>query len=116
MTNYPQEYEHMQHLVGKLMREAPAAMAGFLQLHKASQGDGALSRKTKELMALAVSITGHCDSCISYHVHDAIKAGANRQELLETIGVAVMMGGGPALMYGCDALEAIDQFEQAAPT
>jgi alkylhydroperoxidase/carboxymuconolactone decarboxylase family protein YurZ len=56
-------------------------------------------------------VAGHCDGCIAYHVHDALKAGASRKELLETIGVAIMMGGGPALMYGCAALEALDQFE-----
>jgi AhpD family alkylhydroperoxidase len=113
MADYPEQYDRMQKLVARLMRESSAPMAGFLQLHRASQQDGALSRKTKELMALAISISGHCDSCISYHVHDAIKAGASREELLETISVAIMMGGGPALMYGCDALEAIDQFMAA---
>ena len=111
MTNYPEQYEHLQKLVAKLMMEAPGTLGGFRHLHKESQAEGALPTKTKELMALAISIAGHCDSCIAYHVHDALKAGANRKEILETIGVAIMMGGGPALMYGCDALEALDQFE-----
>ncbi len=54
-----------------------------------------------------------CDGCIAYHVHDAVDAGASRQELIETIGVAVMMGGGPSVVYGCEALQAIDQLQPA---
>ena len=111
MNNYPEQFDHLQRLVAKLMMEAPGTLAGFRHLHKESQAEGALSTKTKELMALAISIAGHCDSCIAYHVHDSLKAGASRKEILETIGVAIMMGGGPALMYGCDALEALNQFE-----
>ena len=56
----------------------------------------------------------HCEDCIAYHVHDAVAAGANRKEIAETIGVAVMMGGGPAAVYGAQALEATDQFATAA--
>lgn len=111
MTDYPEQYQHLQKLVGKLMIEAPGTLGAFRHVHKESQAEGALSTKTKELIALAISIAGHCDSCIAYHVHDALKAGSSRKEILETISVAIMMGGGPALMYGCDALEALDQFE-----
>jgi alkylhydroperoxidase/carboxymuconolactone decarboxylase family protein YurZ len=42
------------------------------------------------------------------------RAGASREEIVEVIGVAVMMGGGPSVVYGCQALEAVDQFEGAA--
>ena len=111
MKNYPEQFDHLQRLVAKLMLEAPGAIAHFSRLHKETQAEAALSTKTKELMALAIAIAGHCESCIAYHVHDALKAGAARKEILETIGVAIMMGGGPALMYGCDAFEALDQFE-----
>lgn len=69
-----------------------------------------LAAGTKELIALAISIAVHCDGCIAYHVHDALAAGASRQEVAETIGVAVMMGGGPAVIYGAQALEAVGQF------
>ena len=67
----------------------------------------------KELIALAISIAIRCEDCIAYHVHDALHAGATHQEVLETIGVAVMMGGGPASMYGCRAYEALQQFENS---
>jgi AhpD family alkylhydroperoxidase len=86
-------------------------MAGFNQLHKRAMADGVLSAKTKELIALAIAITVRCDGCLAYHVHDALYAGATRQEIVETIGVAVVMGGGPSAIYGSEALEALEQFD-----
>jgi len=61
--------------------------------------------------ALGIGIAARCDGCIAYHVHDALRAGATRKEIVETIGVAIMMGGGPATMYGAQAFEALEQFE-----
>ena len=66
-------------------------------------------------MALAIGIAVHCEGCVTYHVHDAVKAGATAQEVAETIGVAVMMGGGPAVVYGTEALEALAQFQATSP-
>ena len=111
--DYPKNLERLQQAMGDLGKEIPATMGGFGQMHKAAAGDGVLSTKTKELIALAIAITVRCDGCISFHVHDALKAGATRQEIVETIGVAVLMGGGPAVVYGCEALEAVGQFEKS---
>jgi AhpD family alkylhydroperoxidase len=88
-------------------------MKAFMRLHGATVKDGVLSGKTKELIALAIGINVRCDGCIAYHVHDAVAAGASREEVIETIGVAIMMGGGPSVIYGAEALEALDQFEPA---
>jgi AhpD family alkylhydroperoxidase len=110
-TNYPQRRQELQGLFGKLAKELPGPISGFARLHKDAVVQGALPGKVKELMALAIAIAVHCDDCIAYHVHDALRAGATRQEILEAIGVAVMMGGGPASMSGCSAYEALGQFE-----
>ncbi len=109
-TNYVEYHKHLEERVGQLGRELPGPMSGFARLHKKSLEEGALGARVKELMALAVSIAVRCEGCIAYHVHDAVSAGATRQELLETIGVAIMMGGGPALMYAAHAEDAIEQF------
>jgi len=109
--NYPQRRQELQGLFGKLGKELPGPLSDFSRLHKDALAQGALSAKVKEMMALAIAIATHCDDCIAYHVHDALRAGATRQEILETIGVAVLMGGGPASMYGCSAYEALGQFE-----
>ncbi|TCP61936.1 AhpD family alkylhydroperoxidase [Rhodovulum bhavnagarense] len=89
----------------------PAASQGFFGLHHATLADGALSTKQKELMALAIGISKQCLDCIAFHTKAAIEAGATRAEIAETVSVCVMMGGGPALMYGTKALEAFDQFK-----
>lgn len=113
-TDYGAYHRHLEERLGQLGQELPGPLTGFARLHKKSVEDGALSRKTKELMALAISVAVRCEGCIAYHTHDAIAAGASRQELLETIGVAIMMGGGPAAMYAAHALDAIEQFMPAA--
>ena len=108
-TNYVETYDQIQNQLARLGSEIPGPMSGFSRLHKKSVESGALDTKTKELMALAIGIAVRCEGCIAYHTHDAIQAGATRPELLETIGVALMMGGGPASIYGTYAMEAIDQ-------
>ncbi len=109
-TDYIEEYQHLEARLAQLGQELPGPMSGFARLHRKAVEDGALSAKVKEMMALAISIAVGCDGCIAYHVHDAVKAGATRQELLETIGVALLMGGGPGSIYAAHALDAIDQF------
>lgn len=110
MVDYPTYYEHLQQRLAQLGSELPGPMSGFARLHRKSVEDGALGARIKELMALAIGIAVRCDGCIAYHVHDAVQAGATRPELLETIGVAVMMGGGPAAIYAAHALDAVEQF------
>ncbi len=109
-TDYLGYHQHLEERLAQLGRELPGPMTGFARLHKKAVEDGALDAKTKELMALAISIAVRCDGCIAYHAHDAIKAGATRAELLETIGVAIFMAGGPGSIYAAHAMDAIDQF------
>jgi len=108
---YPEYRTHLNELLLKLGKELPGPLSGFGQLHRHAVADGALSTKQKELIALGIGIAARCDGCIAYHVHDALRAGATRKEIVETIGVAIMMGGGPAAMYGAQAFEALEQFE-----
>jgi len=108
---YPEYYERLNVLMQRLGEAAPGAMGGFAEMHQGAVGDGALSAKTKELIALGIAVTVRCDGCIAYHVHDALEAGASREEIAETIGVAVLMGGGPSVVYGAEALDAVEQFE-----
>lgn len=114
MREYPKHRAELQQLALKLSKELPGAMSGFASLHKAAFADGVLSRKSKELIALGIAIAACCDGCIAYHVHDSIKAGATHEEIIEAIGVAILMGGGPAMVYGCEALAALEQFEASS--
>ncbi|MBD3169109.1 MAG: carboxymuconolactone decarboxylase family protein [candidate division Zixibacteria bacterium] len=112
MSNFPEHYDNLLELMQKLGKGIPDVMSGFSELHKAVSKDGALDKKTKELIALSIAITVRCNGCIAYHIHDALKAGANREEIMETVGTAILMGGGPSVVYGTEALEALEQFEE----
>jgi AhpD family alkylhydroperoxidase len=94
----------------ELAGEATGVMSAFFTLHQAATADGEVPKRYKELIALAISIAIRCEGCIAFHVKDAVAAGATRGEVIETIGVAVLMGGGPSVVYGIEAREALDQF------
>jgi AhpD family alkylhydroperoxidase len=98
----------------ELRKLIPDVMQGFAGMAKAATETGALDEKTKELVALALGIAAHCDGCLGYHTRSLVRLGATRQEVAEAIGMAIYMGGGPAVMYGADALRAFDQFGSQA--
>jgi AhpD family alkylhydroperoxidase len=95
----------------KIASTLPEVMKSFYGLNRAAFSSGILDTKTKELIALAISVATHCDDCIAFHTHSALEAGASRQEILEMLGVAVFMGGGPALMYATHVIEAMQELE-----
>lgn len=99
--------------LGELRAGTPEVMKGFSALAKAATAEGVLSEKTKELVALALGIAAHCDGCLAFHTKALARLGASRAEVMELIGMATYMGGGPSLMYGAMALEAFDQFTSA---
>ncbi|HZS02929.1 MAG TPA: carboxymuconolactone decarboxylase family protein [Chloroflexota bacterium] len=112
--HYPEYFDHLRGRSVALRHELPGVMNGFAEMYRQAMVEGALTTKTKELIALGIAIAVHCDGCIAAHVQDAMRAGASRPEIVETIGVAVLMGGGPSAMYGAEALEALEQFEARA--
>lgn len=79
----------------------------------AAMTDGALDAKTKELIALAISVTKQCDGCMASHARGAARRGATAEEVAEALGVAVMMSGGPGTVH---APRAFDNFLEFAPT
>ncbi|WP_339613925.1 carboxymuconolactone decarboxylase family protein [uncultured Parvibaculum sp.] len=114
MKNFVEVGQELQAGMAKLGEEEPSAMQAFGALMGATVGtDGALSVKVKELIALAIAISVRCDGCIAHHVRAVIEAGATREELIEVIGVTQLMGGGPATVYGIEAMQAWDQFQNA---
>lgn len=95
--------------LGPFRKSQSAAMQGFSQLAQNAMAEGAISAKTKELIALAIGISQHCSGCVGFHVKALIKLGATRQELEEMLAISVYMGGGPSLMYAAEALAAWDK-------
>ena len=96
-----------------LRADLPAVMKGFGQLASAATEDGALGKKTKELIALALGVAARCDGCIGFHVQTLVRLGVTKAELEETLGMAVYMGGGPSLMYAANAVAAFEEFSTA---
>jgi AhpD family alkylhydroperoxidase len=110
-TNYPELVGQLTQTMRQMHKGIPATMQGFAQFADQAKKAGVLDEKTKELIAVAISIAQRCDGCIGFHTRAAVKAGATRDEVLETIGVAILMGGGPSTIYGAHALDAYEQFQ-----
>lgn len=98
---------------------SPEVTKAFSTMARAATEAGTLDTKTKELIALAISVALRCDGCVAFHSQAAVKQGATREEIMEVMGMALYMGAGPSLMYAAQAVEAFDQFAAqagAAPT
>ena len=91
----------------------PDVMKSFSAMAQASLKTNALDTKTKELIALAIGVATRCDDCIAFHTKAAIDQGATREEVMETLGLAIYMGAGPSVMYASHAVEAFDQIKAA---
>jgi len=96
------------------LRDAiPEVWSARTRLSAAVMVDGALDIKTKELIALAISVTRECDGCIAAHAKGAARAGATEEEVAEMLGVSVMMNGGPATVWGPRAFDAFLEYRDS---
>ena len=112
-TNWPEWTKSLSGELKTLRGGAPEVMKAFSSLAQAALTQGALDPKTKELIALAIGVAVRCDDCIAFHVKAAVDHGATREEILETLGMAIYMGAGPSAMYASHALGAYTQFAAA---
>lgn len=112
--SYPEITARISQNLKTLRKDIPETMKGFSALATSATQDGVLDKKTKELIALAIGISTRCDGCIGFHVKALVELGATKEEIEETLGMAVYMGGGPSLMYAADAMLAYEQFTEAA--
>ena len=113
-TDYRERIAEIDEYAIELRKLIPDTVSAFAGLSKAAQAPGSLDKKTKELLALAISVAIRCDGCVAYHTRGAARTGATRLEVAETLGVAIQMGGGPSMNYAADALRAFDQFNVKA--
>ena len=88
----------------------------FLEMEKAAFSDGNLSGKSKELIAVGISVVVDCESCMQWHIEQAARAGASMREVLEAVEVGIEMGGGPATVSARFALEVMENvFKEKIP-
>jgi AhpD family alkylhydroperoxidase len=112
-TNWPEFTKGWSAELKNLRGGTPEVMKAFSALARIALNPGALDVKTKELIAIAISVAVRCDDCIGFHVKAAVDRGATREEILETLGMAIYMGAGPSAMYASHALGAYVQFAAA---
>lgn len=112
IEDWKQLIDNMNVGVKALRDDVPGVMKTFADMARAAHGGGALDGKTKELIALAIGVATRCQPCIAYHSQGAAKAGASREEIAETLGMAIYMGAGPSVMYAAEALEAFGQLSK----
>jgi len=86
---------------------APEAMSAFVAFDKATLAEGAIPRKYKELMAIAVALTTQCPYCIDLHTDKARETGASDPEIAEAVLVAASLRAGGAITHGTHAMKGI---------
>jgi AhpD family alkylhydroperoxidase len=110
MDHYHQLQEDLRGPYRALRQALPDVMSAYSALSGVAMADGALSAKTKELIALGISITLECDGCVAAHARGLARRGATEKEVAEMIGVAISMNGGPGTVWGPRALAAFQEF------
>ena len=108
-TSFPDLLDDLTAAIATLRAGAPQPMRAFSALAREALQPGALDVKTKELIATAIAVATRCDGCIGFHAKAAIRAGASREEILETLSMAIYMGAGPSMIYAAEALRAFDE-------
>ena len=108
-TNYRALSSEINATLAQLRADIPDTTRGFAALSQAAMREGVLDRKTKELIAMALSVAARCEPCLAFHAEALVKLGCTRAELEEMLAVCVYMGGGPSLMYAAHALDAYEQ-------
>ena len=111
MTNWSELTKELKALMRTLRGDTPDVMKAFSNLAQSALALQAFDCKTKELIAVAISVAIRCDDCIGFHVKAALEQGASRAEVAEALGMAIYMGAGPSVMYASHALEAFEQFK-----
>ena len=106
MIDWNEYQKELMTTIGKLAQISPETVTGYQTLHAAGKKTNLLGAKVRELIALAVAVTTHCDGCITVHTSNAIKAGATKEEIAEALGVAVAMNAGAALVYSARVMDA----------
>lgn len=107
-SNAAAHYEQWPSKAKNMHTEAPDLTAGFGAMFGKLMGEGALSVREKELIALGIAMALRCEPCVYSHVQKCVKAGATREQIIELAGVLVIMQGGPAYVYTPKLLEALD--------
>lgn len=87
----------------------------FLDMENQAFHSGKLDKKYKEMIAIGISVQINCESCLEWHIKEALRHGASKEEILETIGVGIEMGGGPATVSARFAMKVLEYYTTINP-
>ncbi len=107
---HSEELAAFKESLGELVGEAPQ-LEQFVEFVESAEVTDVIDHKTKELMSLAIGVVTRCDHCILWHTDAALEAGASHEEVVDTLKIAVVMGGGPAMTYATVAYETLQALE-----
>lgn len=112
-ADYAKRREAQNKLV---LSQADLSMKRFFALDHDVYGEGALSKKMKELMGLVASMVLRCNDCISHHLNESVEHGATEKEIVEALGIALIVGGSitiPHLRHAMAFLATIERTDGA---
>lgn len=101
-------YETWPKIMGSMKEDAPGIAKGFGLMYKELMGEGALSVREKELIAIGIALAIRCDPCVFAHVEKGVQLGITREQFIELAGVVVAMQGGPGYVHVPTLLAAIE--------
>ncbi len=98
----------------KKLRELDSKVyKAFLNMEKQTYSNGSLKKVFKELVAVGISIVINCESCMEWHIKEALRSGASERQILETIEIGIEMGGGPATVSSRFALKILEYYSSS---
>ncbi len=111
MENWKRYSEEIAARVREIGAANPDLIKAYAEFHHANAKSTHIDAKTRELIALAVSVTLRCDGCINAHTQAAVKAGASKEEVVDALGVAIMVNAGAAMVYSARTIDAFDTYK-----
>lgn len=93
-------------------RERSDVYRSFLDMEEKAFADGALSKMQKELIATGISVVINCESCMEWHIGQALANGATKEQVIEAIGVGIEMGGGPSTVSARFAKDVLEYYTE----
>ena len=95
-----------------ILESANLPIKRFFALDNDVYRDGVLTKRTKELLGLVASVVLRCNDCVAYHLNEAVGSGVTRDEIIEALGVALVVGGSITIPHLREAMQFLDNLDE----
>ena len=113
MSQVKEFNEYRKKMNDKILSQDNKVLKRFFNLDTNAYQDGALPKKTKELLGLVASMVLRCDDCIRYHLGSCFEAGVSKEEIFEVFAIANLVGGSICIPHTRRAVEYWEELENA---